>query len=137
MPVAPSCAAGASWLVQLGHRLALAGMPVQQPGVYAAWFSFWAALAWACGVARFGGGLALGSGVDFRAQQDGDAGQAEPEDEDGYPGDGAVGLAVVAEPGHIEGETQRGRQEDTGAGLYTSLIIASSTAATPQTRRST
>src|SRR5262249_55991365 len=41
--------------------------------------------------------LALGLGVDLGADQDGQAGQVEPEDQDGYPGERAVRLAVGAE----------------------------------------
>lgn len=69
------------------------------------------------GMPCLGGCLALGFGVDLSAQKDGDADQVEPEDQNGYPSEGAVGLAVVAELGHIEREAQRrGQEYDSGDG---------------------
>src|SRR5215472_8770749 len=56
--------------------------------------------------------LALELGVDLAAEHDRDAGQVEPEHQDDETSERAVGLAVRAELGHVEGEPQRGRQED-------------------------
>src|SRR5580692_11229886 len=62
--------------------------------------------------AGLGGGFPLGLGVDLAAEQDGDADQVQPEDEDRDAGEGAVGLAVVAELGHVEREADRRGHED-------------------------
>src|ERR1700735_2865426 len=66
-------------------------------------------------VAGLRGGFALGLGVDFGAEQDGQSGEVEPEDEDDHAGEGAVGFAVGAELGHVEREAERGQQEDGSA----------------------
>jgi hypothetical protein len=66
-------------------------------------------------VTRLCGRLTLGLGIDLAAQQHGQPGQVQPEDQDHHARERAVGLAVGAEPGHIEGEAKRGQQEDGGA----------------------
>ena len=56
--------------------------------------------------------LTFGFGVELAAEEDGDPGEVQPEDQDGDAGEGTIGLTVVAEPGDVEGETYRGGKED-------------------------
>jgi hypothetical protein len=42
-----------------------------------------------------GSSLALGFGVDLSAQKDGNADQVKPEDQNGYPSEGAVGRTPI------------------------------------------
>lgn len=53
-------------------------------------------------------------GVDFAAEQDGDAGHVHPQHEDDDGGEGAVGGAVVAEVGDVEAESRGGQGDEDG-----------------------
>jgi len=59
-------------------------------------------------VAGSGGCCAFGFGVQFAAEQDGQAAQVGPEDDDDHAGERAVGAGL----GDVEGEASRGEQED-------------------------
>src|SRR5215469_4465159 len=54
-----------------------------------------------------GGAAALELGVELGAEQDREVGDPQPDQHDDHAGDAAVGLVVMAEVGHVEGE-QRG-----------------------------
>jgi hypothetical protein len=77
--------------------------PARMQQRYAVVFSCWApACAW--GVASLRSRLAFGFGVDLATQEDGYPDEMEPEGQDDHTGEGAVGLAVGAESGHVEGK---------------------------------